>query len=716
MAEGQAQILLRYVQDLVGGSRLPELPDEQLLERFVRQREEAAFAGLVERHGPMVLRVCRRVLRDHHAAEDAFQATFLVLARKAASIGKRERLANWLYGVASRIAANARAKAARRHRHEAQAESRPPVDTAVEVTGRELCAVLDDELRRLPECYREPFHLCFVEGLTRDQAARQLGCSLRTLHRRLERGRELLRARLARRGVTLSAALLAAGLTGPTAVAAVPPLLASATVRAAVTPAGGEPAAAALADGVLQAMAVPRLKVAAVLVLALGALAVGAGLGTHWIGVVKPQEARREAPMSPPDPIDDPPQRAMEKPPRADRPDDPLPPGAVARLGTSRLRHGNAVSFVTFTPDGRAVISGSDGTVRLWDASTGKEIRTLTGHPPGVTAAALAPDGKTLAVACQDKTLRLWDVATGKQVRQLAGTRYAGRLTFSPDGKALAVVGDDHVLRLHNAATGKEIRDYGPHREDLHGAAAFSPDGKTLAAGNRGGVILWDVSTGQELLLLTVIPGRANVGFLSVAFSPDGKTLASGDGDGCIRLWDVATGKRLRKMERHRQWVEAVAFSPDGKTLASGGFDHAVRLWDSATGEELCPGEGHQHRVVGFAFAPDGKTLASYGHDATVRLWDAATGKELRQLPGHPGVATFCLAYSPDGATLATGEGSNMLLLREVATGKEIRQFKANYSLNYVAFAPDGKTLVTGGYAGPHSHGDGEGGSLRLWD
>src|SRR5262249_49590919 len=163
-----------------------------------------------------------------------------------------------LYGVAFRIARRARAQAARRHHHESQTPPRPPVDTTAEVTGRELGAVLDEELHRLPECYRGPFLLCYVEGQTRDQAARQLGWPLRTRRGRLERGRGLLRTRLARRGVTLSAGLRAAGLSEQAAIAAVPALLASASVKAASVLAAGEPLttagisaqAATLAEGV----------------------------------------------------------------------------------------------------------------------------------------------------------------------------------------------------------------------------------------------------------------------------------------------------------------------------------------------------------------------------------------------------------------------------------------------------------------------------------
>src|SRR5262245_38542396 len=224
--------LLRHVRRLVEPPA-DHLPDRQLLERFTARHEEAAFAALVQRHGPIVLHVCRRVLHDPADAEDAFQATFLVLVRKAAAIRKLESLGCWLYGVAHRLARKARVEAARRRTREQSATRRPPADLLAEVTGRELCAALDDELQRLPERYRAPLVLCYLEGQTRDEAARQLGWSLGTFKRRLEGGRNLLRARLARRGVTLPAALLPAlALPGP-AAAAVPALLAEATLQAA---------------------------------------------------------------------------------------------------------------------------------------------------------------------------------------------------------------------------------------------------------------------------------------------------------------------------------------------------------------------------------------------------------------------------------------------------------------------------------------------------
>src|SRR5262245_21303050 len=203
MTDRRLGTLVQHLHRLVHPATAEEPSDRELLERFARGREEAALAGLVHRHGPLELGVCRRVLRHAQDAEDAFQATFLVLARKAGSVSWKESVAHWLYEVAYRLAAKVRAEGARRRVKERRAGVMAQRDARSEAEGREFSAVLDEELHRLPAAYQGPLVCCYLEGLTRDQAARRLRCSLRTLDRRLERGRRLLRDRLARRGVTL---------------------------------------------------------------------------------------------------------------------------------------------------------------------------------------------------------------------------------------------------------------------------------------------------------------------------------------------------------------------------------------------------------------------------------------------------------------------------------------------------------------------------------
>ena len=226
---------LRSIHALFAAGTVGGLADGQLLERFTTHDGEAAelaFAALVERHGPMVLRVCRGVLRDVHDAEDAFQATFLILARKAGSIRRRDALAPWLHGVAYHVASTARSAAARRRSHELKAgQSRP--QAMAEGTWDDLGPVVHEELARLPGHYRAAVVLCCLEGLTQQQAAQRLGWPLGTVQSRLARGRERLRVRLSRRVPAPSAALPVALLSAEAARAAVPAALADATARLA---------------------------------------------------------------------------------------------------------------------------------------------------------------------------------------------------------------------------------------------------------------------------------------------------------------------------------------------------------------------------------------------------------------------------------------------------------------------------------------------------
>jgi RNA polymerase sigma-70 factor (ECF subfamily) len=214
------------------------VPDALLLDRFVEQWDQAAFSDLVRRHGPMVLGVCRRIVRDPHVAEDAFQATFLLLVRKARSVRKRASVGPWLYGVARRVALEARRAASRGDRPTRLDLEAPTVDDDG-LERDELHAALHEELSRLPEKYRAPLVLCYIQSLPHEAVARQLGWPLGTVRSRIARGRDLLGARLTRRGLTTAAALLALGLLPKTAVA-VPTRLAQATVRAAARRVVGE--------------------------------------------------------------------------------------------------------------------------------------------------------------------------------------------------------------------------------------------------------------------------------------------------------------------------------------------------------------------------------------------------------------------------------------------------------------------------------------------
>ncbi len=234
---GVMQRLRRVLRDGAG------LTDGQLLADYISRHDESAFAALVRRHGPMVWGVCRRVLPNHHDAEDAFQATFLVLVRKAASIASRELLANWLYGVAHQTALKARATAAKRKERERHVTEMPETAVTQQDQWRDLRFVLDEELSRLPDKYRGVIIVCDLQGKTRKEAALQLGCPEGTVAGRLARARTMLAKRLSRRGVALSGGALAAVLSQQAVSAGVPNSVVESTIKAATMLAAGKAAA-----------------------------------------------------------------------------------------------------------------------------------------------------------------------------------------------------------------------------------------------------------------------------------------------------------------------------------------------------------------------------------------------------------------------------------------------------------------------------------------
>jgi RNA polymerase sigma factor (sigma-70 family) len=253
MAAAPFKAVIHYLRQCVGWPHAAGTTDGELLERFARQGDQRAFEALMQQHGPMVWGLCRRLLDDPQDAEDAFQATFLVLVRKAGALRQPELLANWLYGVACRTARRARADASRRRLHERETAKMPALEPTDDATWQELRPVLDEELERLPVKYRAPLVLCYLEGKTYVEAAAILGWSRGTVSGRLVRARELLKGRLERRGVALDGAVLGTALSGSAPAAPVPTALCRSTLEAAA--AGAISARVdALTQGVLHAI------------------------------------------------------------------------------------------------------------------------------------------------------------------------------------------------------------------------------------------------------------------------------------------------------------------------------------------------------------------------------------------------------------------------------------------------------------------------------
>jgi RNA polymerase sigma factor (sigma-70 family) len=305
MANNSLRTVLGYLRRVTGLPEADQTSDVHLLERFVERREEAAFEAIVERHGPLVLGVCRRMLADLNDVDDAFQATFVILSRKAGSIRKAQSLASWLYGVAYRVAVRAKRRAATRRAHERKVQDMPQADPLADVVWRDLKPVLDEELHRLPEKYRAPLVLCYLEGKTNEEAARSLGWPAGSMSRRLDKARQLLRAALLRRGITLPAAGLAGLFSCQELSAAVPAALVRSAVQAALTGAATHAASAGLSasvaelvEGVLRDMFLNKFKWAAALVLAVGLAGTAIALLAPDKGAPVPATAEKDRPIA----------------------------------------------------------------------------------------------------------------------------------------------------------------------------------------------------------------------------------------------------------------------------------------------------------------------------------------------------------------------------------------------------------------------------------
>jgi RNA polymerase sigma factor (sigma-70 family) len=731
MTASNATIGHNLVRLFKGGS-VAGLGEAELLNHVAHRDAlaESAFEAILTRHGPAVLASCRRALGDSAAADDAFQAAFLVLFRHAGSIRVEEKVLPWLLHVARMAALKARESELRRRARE-RSVARPEA-VAPDIADNDLRLLVRAEVDCLPAKYREPVRLCYLEGRTHDTAAAALGWPVGTVRGRLSRARDMLRKRLMRRGVGITPVVLTAAMASAAdARAELPWALREATITIAAHGTATKAGVLAVATAVGRNLAVATAVKAAAVGLAVVGL-IGASVGIAAVAG-RDASATRENAVSSKEPAI----RAAA----VDRYGDPLPKGAIARLGTIRFRFQGQGGRTFLTPDGKALITASaGGRADVWDIATGRLLRSIAANE-----ALLAPDGKTLFVA-DTGVLRAVDFFDGRELRRVE-TGLPGnpeQLIGSPDGKSLGILVSHRFVNanrmpqtrwtvtVYDGAT--LTKRFQLEKENgLTRDLVFSSDGRVLAVagsdeGERGilteptasWIHLYDAATGAKRRQIAI----DGFGVASVGFSLDGKTLAAGVGDRTIRLYDPATGEerlprlgheialpprkpgeRLHK-DYDRAWAAGcLAFSPDGKTLASGTeglgwFSRPsdippIRLWDLASAHEIRKFAGHPIGCVSLAFTPDGKTLASSGFEPLARLWDVATGQEIGHRPGHASYIQG-LAVSPaDGTVFTVSLEDGPVLHWNPSDGRLIENLGAYPTvINNIAISPDGKTLL----------------------
>jgi RNA polymerase sigma factor (sigma-70 family) len=689
MSVRSIEVLQRCLRRLCDEALPP--PDAVLLNRFARAKDREAFALLIARHGPMVLGTARRLVDNSHDAEDVFQAVFLSLARLAKTVRQGRTLPAWLHKTTCRVAAKVRKDRV------CCAKTPPPepsenIAPEARLVWQEVRQALDEELQRLPERWRSPLLLCYLSGLTRDEAAKQLGWSLGTLKRRLEEGRQALRIRLARRGIA-SVGLALTVLTPRALQAAVGKGLLDSTISLIFSTGAVVPATISAlvlsSAGTLKGLVMKSI-------LALVA-AIALGVGIHVLAGEADAPATAEGKTEEVRPAQE--DKVVQR-------DDPLPAGSTLRFGTSRFRQGVGIVTMAVSADSKTafVVSGSrfDGSTRAFDLASG-QVRFSIANEEG-EGVAVSPDGRTF-VTTLNLRLNVRDSHSGKVLRTIdlpkANPRSSDAvLGFTPDGKAVATISSGKDLHLIDVESGRTIRDFsnanpesslGPGWETVLGIA-FAADGKLMASGgfnNDKGTYfarLWDVETGKELRRF--VHSKQSYGIRSLAFSPDAKTLATRSHDGRLRLFDVDTGKERKTFppDGGGRQPRTVAFAPDGKTVAAAG--NSIRLYDTTTFEERLRIDRRQ--ACGLHFTDEGKTLTA-AVDGAIYRWDTASGKALTPEAGDSVVEQILV--SADGSRVITRGQAGDGHIWDGVSGKHLRTLRVAYQAG-LAMSPDGRFLA----------------------
>jgi RNA polymerase sigma factor (sigma-70 family) len=727
MNAAQLEPLMRHLRTLVETQATTDFSDAALLEQFASRRDEAAFAALMCRHGGLVWHVCRRVLHHEQDTEDAFQATFLLLALKAASLRRKQGLGNWLYGVAYRVAMNARRKAARRRIQECRRAATMPQTLPDDAAVHELQWTLHEEINRLPLKYRITLVLCGLQGKSKSEAAQELGWKVGTFSGRMARARKMLEARMVRRGVMPLAAWAATAFPAKATVALIPSTLVQATIDAALRLAAGKALSAAIVSNRVAAMTKQALHAKSVmnwnmaLLFALGLGLAGTSMAAFEAFRDEPTPIGRETEAS----VSDDRPAAQAKQPRVDLYGDSLPAGAVARLGTMRFRQDD-IEAMGLSPDGRVLITKSchRGSICAWEAGSGKPLWQcrpssqwgVSRDGNGLLDVSFSPDGRMVAAICDcwsadgnAMCILLCDAKNGTVLRRIP--EQGG----FPTGTAFRFVQDASIWET-----------------------VFSPDGKSIAVNMKGTIYLWSAETGKQIakyVAATDADAPNRLSDAAIRFSSDGKTIVSAFNGKKVNHWDVGRRANTSVVElktRERFWAQAM--SDDGRLLAvaAGSTDAVVpfgpvltstlQLFDTTTGKECCEFQGDTTGIQSLVLSRDARTLIGISFEtenqlSNVSVWSTRSGKLKHRFPIRV-PSSFNFGVTPDGSKLYTsissnhgqlghGPGESVVRWWDVATGKELMTQPAHEDrINSLCFTPDGRFLLSAG----HDR------AVRVWD
>jgi WD40 repeat protein len=367
--------------------------------------------------------------------------------------------------------------------------------------------------------------------------------------------------------------------------------------------------------------------------------------------------------------------------------------------------HEEGVLSVSYSPDGSRIVSGSaDRTIRVWDAESGGELAVLRGHECGINQVCFSPDGRRIVSGSADKTVRVWDVHTAAELAVLRGHEDSVKsVSYSPDGSRIVSGSLDKTIRIWDTQRWIEVAVLRGH-EDKVESVSYSPDSRQIVSGSLDHTVrVWDAQSGAELHVLR----NHDFWVTSVSYSPDGQRIVSGSVDNTVRVWDAQKGAELFVLRGHEKWIESASFSFDGRRIVSSSNDKTLRVWDAHNGSEVTMLRGHTHDVSSISYRPDGLQVVSSG-DSTVRTWDAQTGIELAILHGHE-YGVRGVSYSQDGRQIASVAWDSTLRVWDAQSGTELVAVRGHHGWVWsVSYSPDSRQIVTGGGCNDKT--------VRVWD